>query len=197
MIKGIIFDLDGTLVRLPIKYDKIFTKLQDLFNTQDEFKPLIQTIIKKANNDSKIIKKAFDIICEEEVIAANNFEAVDGSIDTLNYFKNKNYSLCLVTMQCMKAAKIVLDKMQVSELFSSVITRDISSDRSIQIKESVNFLSFFPDEVMVVGDRIHDVVSAKQVGCTPVLFNKNKVDSFNDCKVISELLQLMNPNFLT
>jgi phosphoglycolate phosphatase-like HAD superfamily hydrolase len=107
MIKGIIFDLDGTLVRLPIKYDKIFTKLQDLFNTQDEFKPLIQTIIKKANNDSKIIKKAFDIICEEEVIAANNFEAVDGSIDTLNYFKNKNYSLCLVTMQCMKAAKIV------------------------------------------------------------------------------------------
>jgi len=197
MIKGIIFDLDGTLVRLPIKYDKIFTKLQDLFNTQDEFKPLIQTIIKKANNDSKIIKKAFDIICEEEVIAANNFEAVDGSIDTLNYFKNKNYSLCLVTMQCMKAAKIVLDKMQVSELFSSVITRDISSDRSIQIKKSVDCLYFFPDEVMVVGDRIHDVVSAKQVGCTPVLFNKNKVDSFNDCKVISELLQLMNPNFFT
>jgi phosphoglycolate phosphatase-like HAD superfamily hydrolase len=197
MIKGIIFDLDGTLVRLPIKYDKIFTKLQDLFNTQDEFKPLIQTIIKKANNDSKIIKKAFDIICEEEVIAANNFEAVDGSIDTLNYFKNKNYSLCLVTMQCMKAAKIVLDKMQVSELFSSVITRDISSDRSIQIKKSVDCLYFFPDEVMVVGDRIHDVVSAKQVGCTPVLFNKNKVDSFNDCKVISELLQLMNLNFFT
>ena len=197
MIKGIIFDLDGTLVRLPIKYDKIFTKLQDLFNTQDEFKPLIQTIIKKANNDSKIIKKAFDIICEEEVIAANNFEAVDGSIDTLNYFKNKNYSLCLVTMQCMKAAKIVLDKMQVSKLFSSVITRDISSDRSIQIKKSVDCLYFFPDEVMVVGDRIHDVVSAKQVGCTPVLFNKNKVDSFNDCKVISELLQLMNLNFFT
>ena len=197
MIKGIIFDLDGTLVRLPIKYDKIFTKLQNVFDTQDEFKPLIQTIIKKANNDSKIIKKAFDIICEEEAIAANNFEAVDGSIDTLNYFKNKNYSLCLVTMQCMKAAKIVLDKMQVSELFSSVITRDISSDRSIQIKKSVDCLYFFPDEVMVVGDRIHDVVSAKQVGCTPVLFNKNKVDSFNDCKVISELLQLMNPNFFT
>jgi phosphoglycolate phosphatase-like HAD superfamily hydrolase len=87
--------------------------------------------------------------------------------------------------------------MQISELFSSVITRDISSDRSIQIKISVNFLSFFPDEVMVVGDRIHDVVSAQQVGCTPVLFNKNKLDSFYDCKVISELLQLMNPNFFT
>ena len=88
MIKGIIFDLDGTLVRLPIKYDKIFTKLQNLFDTQDEFKPLIQTIIKKANNDSKIIEKAFNIICEEEVVAANNFKVIDGSIDILNYFRN-------------------------------------------------------------------------------------------------------------
>ena len=195
MIKGIIFDLDGTLVRLPIKYDKIFTKLQNLFDTQDEFKPLIQTIIKKANNDSKIIEKAFNIICEEEVIAANNFKVIESSIDILNYFKNKNYSLCLVTMQCMKAAKIVLDKMQISELFSSIITRDISSERSIQIKKSVDVLSFFPDEVMVVGDRIHDVVSAKQVGCIPILFNKSKIDSFKDCKVISELPQLIKQNF--
>jgi len=195
MIKGIIFDLDGTLVRLPIKYDKIFIKLQNLFDTQDEFKPLIQTIIKKANNDSKIIEKAFNIICEEEVVAANNFKVIDGSIDILNYFKNKNYSLCLVTMQCMKAAKIVLDKMQISELFSSIITRDTSSERSIQIKKSVNVLSLFPAEVMVVGDRIHDVVSAKQVGCIPILFNKSKIDSFNDCKVISELPQLIKQNF--
>jgi len=195
MIKGIVFDLDGTLVRLPIKYDKIFTKLQDLFDTQDEFKPLIQTIIKKANNDSRIIEKAFNIICEEEVIAANNFKIIDDSIETLNYFKNKNYSLCLVTMQCMKAAKIVLDKMQISELFSSIITRDITSERSIQIKKSVNVLSFFPNEVVVVGDRIHDVVSAKQVGCVPILFNKSKVDSFKDCKVISELSQLVKQNF--
>ena len=195
MIKGIVFDLDGTLVRLPIKYDKIFTKLQDLFDTQDEFKPLIQTIIKKANNDSRIIEKAFNIICEEEVIAANNFKIIDDSIETLNYFKNKNYSLCLVTMQCMKAAKIVLDKMQISELFSSIITRDITSERSIQIKKSVYVLSFFPNEVVVVGDRIHDVVSAKQVGCVPILFNKSKVDSFKDCKVISELSQLVKQNF--
>ena len=85
--------------------------------------------------------------------------------------------------------------MQISELFSSIITRDISSERSIQIKKSVDVLSFFPDEVMVVGDRIHDVVSAKQVGCIPILFNKNKIDSFKDCKVISELPQLIKQNF--
>ena len=190
MIKGIIFDLDGTLVRLPIKYDKIFTKLQNLFDTQDEFRPLIPTIIKKANNDSKLVEKAFNIICEEEVIAANNFKAIDDSVNIINYFKSKNYSLCLVTMQCMNAAKIILDKMQILELFSSIVTRDVLHERHLQIKKSIDVLSLSTNEIIMVGDRINDVKSAKQVGCPVILFNKNKLNSFTECQVISNLSEL-------
>jgi len=190
MIKGIIFDLDGTLVRLPIKYDKIFTKLQNLFDTQDEFRPLIPTIIKKANNDSKLVEKAFNIICEEEVIAANNFKAIDDSVNIINYFKSKNYSLCLVTMQCMNAAKIILDKMQILELFSSIVTRDILHERHLQIKKSIDVLPLSTNEIIMVGDRINDVKSAKQVGCPVILFNKDKLNSFTECQVISKLSEL-------
>ena len=190
MIKGIIFDLDGTLVRLPIKYDKIFTKLQNLFDTQDEFRPLIPTIIKKANNDSKLVEKAFNIICEEEVIAANNFKAIDDSVNIINYFKSKNYSLCLVTMQCMNAAKIILDKMQILELFSSIVIRDVLHERHLQIKKSIDVLSLSTNEIIMVGDRINDVKSAKQVGCPVILFNKDKLNSFTECQVISNLSEL-------
>ena len=115
--------------------------------------------------------------------------------ETLNYFKNRNYSLSLVTMQCMKAAKLVLNKMQIFELFSSIITRDDSSQRSIQIKNSVEILSLSPNNVMVIGDRIHDVKSAKEVGCSAILFNKDKLNSFKECKVISELTELTKINF--
>jgi len=195
MIKGIIFDLDGTLVRLPIRYEIIFKKLQNLFNTQDEFKPLIPTILEKANNDTKLLQQAFDLICEEEILAANNFEVIDGATDVLNYFKKRNYSLSLVTMQCMKAAKLVLDKMQISELFFSIITRDDSNQRPIQIKKSVEILSLTPEKVMVIGDRIHDVKSAKQVGCSAILFNKDKLHSFEECQVISELSELAEIDF--
>ena len=190
MIKGIIFDLDGTLVRLPIKYDKIFTKLQNLFDTQDEFRPLIPTIIKKSNNDPKLVQKAFNIICEEEVIAANNFKAIDDSVNIINYFKSKNYSLCLVTMQCMNAAKIILDKMQILELFSSIVTRDILHERHLQIKKSIDVLPLSTNEIIMVGDRINDVKSAKQVGCPVILFNKDKLNSFTECQVISKLSEL-------
>ena len=195
MIKGIIFDLDGTLVRLPIRYEIIFEKLQNLFDTQDEFKPLIPTILEKANNNIELLQQAFDFICEEETLAANNFKVIDGAIDILNFFKKRNYSLILVTMQCMKAAKLVLDKMQISELFYSIITRDDSNQRLTQIKKSVEILSLSPDKVMVIGDRIHDVKSAKQVGCSAILFNKDKLHSFEECQVISELTELTEIDF--
>ena len=190
MIKGIIFDLDGTLVRLPINYDLIFEKLQDLFQTKDEFKPLIPTIITKANNDVNLIQNAFDLICDEESKSTENFEIINGAIDIIDYFKSKNFTLGLVTMQCRKAASLVLDSMKISNHFSNVLTRDDSYDRVIQIKKSLELLSLSPDETLVIGDRIHDVKSAKQVGCKAILSNKNKKNHFKECPVISQLSEL-------
>ena len=195
MIKGIIFDLDGTLVRLPIRYNIIFDKLKILFDTKDEFKPLIPKILTKANNNANLIQQAFDLICDEETIAANNFEIIDNAIEILDHFKNKNISLGLVTMQCKKATKLVLDSMNISNHFSSMITRDDSHERTIQIKKSVEFLSLSPQEIVVIGDRIHDINSAKQIGCSAILSNKNKLDSFKVSPVISELLELKKINF--
>ena len=137
-----------------------------------------------------LVQQAFDLICDEETIAANNFEVIENAIEILDHFKNENFSLGLVTMQCKKAAKLVLDSMNIYNYFSSVITRDDSHERSIQIKKSVEFLSLSPNETMVVGDRIHDVKSAKQVGCNAILSNKNKLHSFKECLVISDLSEL-------
>ena len=195
MIKGIIFDLDGTLVRLPIRYNIIFDKLKILFDTKDEFKPLIPTILTKAKNDVNLIQQAFDLICDEETIAAKNFEVIENAVEILDHFKNENISLGLVTMQCKKATKLVLDSMNISNHFSSMITRDDSHERTIQIKKSVEFLSLSPQEIVVIGDRIHDVNSAKQVGCSAILSNKNKLDSFKESPVISELSELKKINF--
>ncbi len=89
MIKGIIFDLDGTLVRLPIRYDLIQNNLKKIFNTQDEFKPLIASIISHARGDSSKINEAFESICQEESRAVDEIKIIENAFDVLEFFKSK------------------------------------------------------------------------------------------------------------
>ena len=191
MIKGIIFDLDGTLIQLPIDYQKVQKNLKEFFNISNEFKPLIPTIIKKSKNDQNKIKVSFDLICKEEILASDNFKTMNNALETLDFLKSKNLSLCLVTMQCKDALEKVLQKLQISDLFDSVISRDESFDRQKQIELSLQNIVLTPSEILVVGDRIHDIESAKKIGCMPILkINEiEKIPPF-PCKIIKNLIEL-------
>ena len=191
MIKGIVFDLDGTLIQLPINYKKIQKNLKQLFNTSNDLTPLIPTIIKLSQNDPEKIKTSFNLICEEEILASKNFKIMDNAIEILKFIKSKNLSLCLVTMQCQNALEKIIDDLQISNLFDSIISRDISVDRQKQIELSLQKIDLMPSEVLVIGDRLHDVESAKKIGCMPILkINEiEKTPSF-DCKKIHNLVEL-------
>ena len=172
MSKCIIFDLDGTLVNLPIRYELIQKKLKDLFNTESEFTPLLPSIIEQADNNQNLIDTAFELLCDEELIASECLEQIEGSQELIDYILSKNYTISLVTMQCKKVAEIILEKINFSEKFSSVITRDDSTDRSIQIKKTYESLNFMSSDVIMIGDRIHDIDSAKKAGCSSILVNR-------------------------
>ena len=191
MIKGIVFDLDGTLIQLPIDYQKIQKNLKEFFNISNELKPLIPTIIKLSKNDQNKIKTSFDLICKEEILASDNFETMNNALETLKFLKSKNLSLCLVTMQCKDALEKILQKMQISDLFDSVISRNESFDRQKQIQLSLKNIILEPSEVLVVGDRIHDIESAKKIGCIPILkINEIKKTLPFQCKIIKNLIEL-------
>lgn len=195
MIKGIIFDLDGTLIHLPIKYDIIRKDIQNLFKTNNEFIPLIPSIIQNAPND-KMIHEAFEIICKEELVAVNKLEIVDGAIDLLNHLHPK-FSLGLVTLQCRKATEKIISKMGVDNLFSYVLTLDESTDRINQIEKMVVSLDLSSDEVVMIGDRLNDVVSATKVGCNSILVgNKKLPQNEHKIRVVAKLSDLKNERLL-
>jgi len=172
MSKCIIFDLDGTLVNLPIRYELIQKKLKDLFNTESEFTPLLPSIIEQADSNQNLIDSAFELLCDEELIASECLEQIEGSQELIDDILSKNYTISLVTMQCKKVAEIILEKINFSEKFSSVITRDDSTDRYIQIKKTYELLDFVSSDVIMIGDRIHDIDSAKKAGCSSILVNR-------------------------
>jgi len=191
MIKGIIFDLDGTLIQLPINYDVVQKNLKEFFNTSENLKPLIPTIVKLSKNDQNKIKTAFNLICQEEVLASKNFKIMEQTVDILKFLKSKNLVLCLVTMQCREALEKILYKMNISNLFDFVISRNESYDRFEQIQNSLKYISLDPSKVLVVGDRIHDVESAKKAGCIPILkINEIKKNPPFTCKIIENLAEL-------
>jgi HAD superfamily hydrolase (TIGR01549 family) len=190
MIRGIIFDLDGTLVRLPIQYDYLQSELKKMFRIEDNFTPLITSIVNRAKNKTQMIN-AFDIICREEQRAAKKLEVIDGALDVLQHFKLKKYTLGLVTMQCRPALESILGKIGGADLFSSMITRDEVNDRYRQIKKTLENLKLEAENVLVIGDRIHDYLSAKKAGCNSVLV-KDKLDDKVDCTVIRKIEELKN-----
>ena len=190
MIKAIIFDLDGTLVRLPIQYEKVYDYLKNLFQTNENFQPLIPSIIKNSKNDKIKLNSAFEFLCKQEDIASDKLEIIDHSIEILNYFHLKNFTICLITMQCRKVAEKILSKMDVSSIFSSIITRDESHDRLEQIKETIIQLNLPTQEILVVGDRIHDMECAKKAECQHILSNPEKVGKYPQYQIISDLSML-------
>ena len=187
MKKCLIFDLDGTLVKLPIRYELLHKNLKEFFNIQDNFSPLIPSIIEHAQNNQNIIDEAFELVCKEELIASNSFEIIEGLHDVIQHTTLQNYTISLVTMQCRKSVDIILKKLNIFEKFSSIMTRDDYPDRFLQIKNTHKLLNFKSSDVTVIGDRIHDINSATKADCKSILVNRDEPQS----KKLIELIDIL------
>jgi HAD superfamily hydrolase (TIGR01549 family) len=195
MIKGIIFDLDGTLVNLPTNYEIIQDKLKNFFETDKIFSPLIPSIIKEANEDNSKIEKSFEIICEQEMIAIRNLNHKPGVKDLIKFLKEKDCIVCLVTMQCRKVAIKILNELEVTKFFSNILTRDENYNRLEQIQETLKKMKFKPDQTLIIADTKHDMECAIKTGCLHRLVtdndNKRDFDS-KTIKHLSEIKRLIN-----
>jgi HAD superfamily hydrolase (TIGR01549 family) len=187
MTKCLIFDLDGTLIRLPIRYEILQKNLKSFFHTDDNLSPLIPSIIQQAKNNQNVIDEAFEIVCNEELIATETLEEIDGLHDVIEYVTSKNYTISLVTMQCKRSLDIILKKLNLEEKFSSIFTRDDYPDRFLQIQKTCESLNFVPSDVIMIGDRIHDINSANQANCKSILVNRDDIES----KKLTELINIL------
>lgn len=157
MIEAVIFDLDGTLIHLPIDYEKLFQEIGKI-TKMSSVRPLTKVVAKL---DEETKRKVFDIWNKIEMEASANMKVNQEGIAYYRTFLEKQKAL--VTMQGKPLVQIVLKRLGLS--FNLVITREDSLRRVEQLKIAAEKLGAQMQNILFIGNTNEDVLAAKTVGC--------------------------------
>jgi len=169
--KYVVFDMDGTLISLPVEWDRVRAELQRLTGTSLKFNPFfldLQTIVAK---DPLLLGPMLRTIDEYEARAVPEARLEDGAMDVLSGL-SRNAELSLVTMQGRAACDRILERLGIGRFFASRFTREDSMDRTAQLKMALGSVAAKEAEALFVGDRINDLKAARAAGVRFVMIRK-------------------------
>ena len=185
-VKGIIFDLDGTLVRLPVDWRRVLNTIEEMLGTKVKSLIGLYAEIWGTKTYEAVSRK----VEEFEIASLNKMEILDDSPKLLKSLSTK-YFIGLVTFQSRKVARKIIERIGVEEI--KIATRDDSPTRADQISLIISSTSLNPRDFLVVGDRLNDVYSALRVGCNAVLVDRigRNLQNEKEFIVIQDLKDLL------
>lgn len=157
MIEALIFDLDGTLVHLPVDYDKLLNEFKSIMHVENVH-PVIEVVCKADELTKKQIFKVWDkaeIACLPDVTV--NEEGIGLYKDFVSRPK------VLVTLQGEKAASHIIERFKLS--FVAIFTREDSLSRAEQLEKAAAKLKVPAQNILFIGDLDNDAAAAKNIGC--------------------------------
>lgn len=158
MIVAYVFDLDGTLVDLPINYRAMATEFKQIMDIE-EVRPILKTV--GEIKDLQTRKRVFDAWESYELAVVQKTSAHKEGIRI--YRAHVLEPKALVTMQGKKTVNILSGKFGLD--FGVVITREDSFDRVEQLKMAAAKLKVDLRDILFVGNMDNDSESAKKAGC--------------------------------
>jgi len=157
MIKAVVFDLDGTLVNLPIDYAKLFREFRRIMNVSD-VRPLVDTVSRVDEDKRKQVFRAWD---EAELAVSERITVNEEGMKIYREFTDKPKAL--VTLQGKKMVKIILERVGLS--FDVIVTREDALSRVEQLKKAAEKLNTRFKNLLFVGNTNNDSVAAEKLSC--------------------------------
>ena len=204
MIKLIIFDIDNTLIDIPMSIKVEFQKLLDKFNTGVSAMDLYEAVGTYETNKEGVYytkEKLLEVV--NRVLKLNlNMDFVneffnvydklispldDGVVDTLKYLKNK-YRIVALSNWFTDSQKSRLKEAKILEYFDEIYGTDI-----VPMKPRIeSFMSIIgdlkPEECVMIGDNLEvDIKVPYEIGMNVYHLNKFGNSKYPTIKKIEDL----------
>ncbi len=190
--KLVIFDLDGTILNLPINYDKVRNELKTVFKSfgiEMEFRPIlpsIDTALSTLKNDYGIQKFGeistivYRVMEKYEMEAAKEAKPIAGAEETLNKLKQLGIKMAIFSRNGRSGVVVSLKKTKLEEYFDVIVAReDVGQQKpdAAGIENILKMIDMKSEEAIMVGDHIFDIMAARNAGLKSIAIRNEKTNS--------------------
>lgn len=167
VIKTVIFDLDGTITEPFLDFDAI---RKDMGLEADQ--GMILELMKKM--DPQQLEHAHKVLHKHEAIAVENSTLNDGARNTIDELRSMGINIGILTRNTRDNTLAIENKHSLK--FDAIIAREDGPPKpdAFGVLSLCRQFKTEPAQAMVVGDFLHDLLSAKSAGATAVLINNHK-----------------------
>ena len=212
MYKVILFDLDGTLTESGEGITKsVQYALEKLGQPEPDLKklevfvgpPLLQQFMKYADLDEETAVKAVEYYRERYTdIGIFENEVYPGVEDMLDKLRGKGYILAVASSKPERFVKKVLDHFDLTKYFHEIVGSEMNGGRTSKadvIEEALDRLHMADhrDQVVMVGDKGHDVFGARKAGlkCLAVSYgygSEEELKNANPLKIVDSAQEVLD-----
>ncbi|MEM2946852.1 MAG: HAD family hydrolase [Candidatus Bathyarchaeia archaeon] len=184
MIRAVVFDLDGTIVKFNIDFRAVRADVrgflikegvpasvlsinESIFEMLKKMEIFMKNNNKLASKIEEVRSKALAIAEKYELEAAKTTSLQPGIKGILKTLKGMGLKIGICTLNSQKSVEYILKKFGIGEFFDAVTTRDHVKNvkpNPEHLENTLKALGVNPKEALVVGDSPADMKCAKELG---------------------------------